>query len=302
MAQQGAPIVIKKKHGGHDHGHHGGAWKVAYADFVTAMMAFFLLLWLLNATSEEQRAGLANYFDPTFPISMNSGGGAGIMGGPDVFSPANRAGQSDTGVPPRNDIPVSASGAAEAPENAIRFDGDAPEGAVEPAGTGAEADGAAGEDGAGTGGAGPAETPLDVGALAEDGHVMVSTLPDGLLIELIDLVDEPLFESAGAQPTPILRNLATAVATSIADLPNSLQVIGHTDGVPFAPGSSYGNWELSADRANAARRLIIAAGVDPARITAVIGRGATDLAVPDPADPRNRRIAIKLLTAAESGR
>ncbi|MEM6489072.1 MAG: flagellar motor protein MotB [Pseudomonadota bacterium] len=301
------PIVIVKKKGGHgDHGHHGGAWKVAYADFVTAMMAFFLLLWLLNATSEDKLAGLADYFDPTIPITSVSGGGTGLLQGDERRAVAERAGMTQI-----------AGGARERQHEEGRDEADGKaEGDTDTAGEGegrgapAAAGETAGEADAVGGRAGDGTEAGDglVGEAADqiveridavgDSHLAVRVVADGLVIELVDLVDEPLFASGSATPEPVLGVLAGIVASAIADTVNPIAVIGHTDAAPFRGSGAYSNWELSADRANAARRLLIAAGLDGARFVAVEGRAATEPRTADPLAAENRRIAVKLLTTS----
>ncbi|MGF1551500.1 MAG: flagellar motor protein MotB [Paracoccaceae bacterium] len=278
MADNARPLIIKRAHGEHGHAHHGGAWKVAYADFVTAMMAFFLLLWLLNATTEEQRAGLADYFDPSVPISPVSGGGTGVLGGEVPFSRRALPGERVEGARP--EAREGDGGGAEA----VR------EGAVERAIAAAE-DEAARER---------AVEALEAAAAGLDdaeGHLSVRAAPDGLVIELVDLAGEPLFAPGSARATPLFRDLVAVVVRAIAPLPNAVEIIGHTDAAPFASASRT-NWELSAERAATARRLLVASGLAPERLRAVIGRAATEPIGPDPLAPGNRRVAVKLLALA----
>ena len=358
------PIIIKKKKVIVAGGHHGGAWKVAYADFVTAMMAFFLLMWLLNATSEKQRKGLADYFNPMLPISRTSAGGAGMLAGDTIFSEENSAGSAIEGVPPKpshNDQgpPLGDEAAA------LEFPPDAAPDAVS---GGAAASGEAGEDapagenqdealdfgegGLGAGGlsvgdinlagleaAGIDTSELDremlarerriragidaedaeilaaeqaeqarleaVGARvtqamheAEDGalerHFFLRITPDGLVIEIIDAEDQPLFASASAEPAPILTLLIDVLVPVLGEITNDIAVVGHTDSVRFG-GANYSNWELSADRANAARRLLTQRGLAEERISRVTGKAAVEPLVADPTAAQNRRIAITLL-------
>ena len=273
---RGVTIIKRRKTVGGD-GHHGGAWKVAYADFVTAMMAFFLLMWLLNATTEQQRKGLADYFDPRIPISRVSGGGSGMLTGDSVLSEAAKAQNG-----------VGASDSRPTVERQARGDtGTRPE------------DGA--EDGV-------AESFTDVenafrglsgeSDVADEAlrHVRTRLTDAGLVIELFAAAGRPLFELGSAAPTPRMSALLEMVGQVLAIAENRIAVGGHTDATPFASRGGYGNWELSSDRAHAARRALAATGLDPARFARVTGKGEAEPAFSeDPTDPRNRRIEITLL-------
>ena len=279
------PIIVKrvvKKEAEH---HHGGAWKVAYADFVTAMMAFFLLMWLLNATTEKQRKGLADYFDPSVPISPISAGGAGVMEGESMLVPGDKPGTQDQGLRPDTRLPRrdgvgedAAEGRAEAPVPEGRAGGPS---AAE---LGAEFERIAAEMRAAM-----AAAP---GRL--ENHFMLHVTPEGLVIEIVDARDAPLFPSGSAVPSARLEALIGVVAPVLARTPNAVKLVGHTDSRPFA-GAGSDNWALSAERANTARRLLRDAGMGAGRITEVSGRAATEPLVRDAAAAQNRRIAITLL-------
>ncbi|MGB6231480.1 MAG: flagellar motor protein MotB [Litorimonas sp.] len=254
-------IIIKRPKIVQGGGHHGGAWKVAYADFVTAMMAFFLLMWLLNATTEEQRRGLADYFNPSIPIAAVSGGGQGALEGT---------------------MPVESSGLSryEKPGEKSVSDGDLsklakmpPRDAIDEA----------------------LEAALGGEAAELSEHVSIRMSPEGLVIELTDRDKRPLFASGRADPSPTLRKLSAAVAQALESVENPLKIVGHTDSVAYASQTGYSNWELSSDRANTARRLMKEAGMPVDRVQEVSGRAATLPLVEDPLDPRNRRISITLL-------
>lgn len=272
-----APIVIKRKKVMGGDGHHGGAWKVAYADFVTAMMAFFLLMWLLNATTEQQRKGLADYFDPRIPISTVSGGGTGAFGGDSVFSEEVLAQDGLGGsmaTPMDNEQSQGDSGV-------VRVDDDQAEGVAQAL---TELDnlfrGLSGE------------SEYDDELLQ---HVRTRVSDEGLVIELFDADGRPLFDAGSSRPTPRMTELLEMVATVVGLVANDVAVEGHTDSTPFQ-GRGYGNWELSADRAQAARRALIEGGVAPDRFQRVTGRADREPALPDlPADARNRRVEIVLL-------
>ena len=313
------PIIIKRKKVVAGGGHHGGAWKVAYADFVTAMMAFFLLMWLLGATDEKMRKGLADYFNPTLTVNRTSSGGGGMLEGTALLVEQPLAGTTPEGVPPKpthDDDGPSLGEQTAAPD----IPPDAQPG--EYAAQGGEGDG---EGGGGEGGAAGRDAadldPDEAEALvaeraeqarleavgrqiaeamreAEDGdlerHFIVRVTPEGLVIEIIDADDQPLFASASAEPAPILLTLIDVLVPVLGETTNDIAVVGHTDAVPFG-GADYSNWELSADRANAARRLLAAHGLPEGRIARVTGKAAVEPLVADPTAPQNRRIAITLL-------
>ena len=265
------PVIIKKKKIVAGHAHHGGAWKVAYADFVTAMMAFFLLMWLLNATTEDQRKGLADYFNPSIPISRISGGGSGALNGSSVLSEQTLTQDG-----------VGASSHYTAPS--LRDDGsaDSEDAALE-----------AVEDGIKD-----VEKGLGDDDLAD--HISTRMTPDGLIVELADLDASPLFEIGSARPSPLLSTLLEAIAPVLATVENEIEVIGHTDARSFPGNAGYTNWNLSSDRAIASRELLIAHGLPASQFVAVIGKADTELLGVDPLASRNRRIAILLRTDALS--
>ncbi|MEM1313489.1 MAG: flagellar motor protein MotB [Pseudomonadota bacterium] len=276
MSQPNSVIIIKRKKTVVEEGHHGGAWKVAYADFVTAMMAFFLLMWLLNATTEEQRKGLADYFDPRIPISRISGGGTGAFGG-DTSSSQNEDSQSGLGAsdstPMDNERPRGESG--------VNEDGGAKDGT-------AESLTALDNMFRGVSGESDRADPLLQ-------HIRTRQSDEGLVIELFDVAGKPLFERGSDQPTDLMVRLMRMVADVTTLVTNELAVKGHTDGRPFTRGG-YGNWELSADRAHAVRRGLVTGGIAPDRMQRVTGRADRELAHPElPLDPRNRRVEITLL-------
>lgn len=264
-------VIIKRVKKVSGHGHHGGAWKVAYADFVTAMMAFFLLMWLLNATTEDQRKGIADYFNPSIPISQVSGGGADVLDGDSVFIENDLVRQGHGGrqtqpepTPQRADSKVDAEETAQAAELK-----------------------AVGED-------------LLKRALEEEGdilarHIQTRLTPDGLVIELVDVDGSPLFELGSSRPSPTMAKLLQVVAGAIGQVANNVAIVGHTDSLQYMAGRDYTNWELSTDRANTARRLMVSAGMRGKQIAQVSGKADTEPLTPDPLAPQNRRISITLL-------
>jgi chemotaxis protein MotB len=264
-------VIIRKKRGKKGGGgHHGGAWKVAYADFVTAMMAFFLLMWLLNATTEEQRKGLADYFNPSIPISRVSGGGPGALNGDSVFADEDLA---RDGAGATKSYSLDARSAAAAAERA-RLE------AIEQKIAEGKRNAASDE-------------------LAD--HIETRMTPDGLVIELVDGDGEPLFEVGSTQPSRLLDQLLEVVAPVIATAENDMAIVGHTDARPYAGRAGYSNWELSSERAHIARRLLTERGVPAAQIVSVIGKADRELLSEDPLAARNRRIAVVLLAFRPDG-
>ncbi|MEL7391766.1 MAG: flagellar motor protein MotB [Pseudomonadota bacterium] len=278
MAADGAsglqPIIIKKKKKVVGGGHHGGAWKVAYADFVTAMMAFFLLMWLLNATTEEQRKGIADYFNPTIPISRISGGGSDGLNGSSIFTEETYA-KMGTGA--------TRDATAGRPSTAKTSGSDL-------------------QDTENPSGAGEAELAEQLALAMQDeasalnDHIMVKMSPEGIVMELVDSEDVPLFQKGASEPTDLLITLVATVTTSFETFENSIKIVGHTDAHPFQGSGDFDNWDLSAARAIVARRLLINEGFPAERIQEVSGRADTDLLVEDdPFGAQNRRISITLL-------
>ncbi|MCB9983170.1 MAG: flagellar motor protein MotB [Rhodospirillales bacterium] len=274
------PIIVKKiKKGG---GHHGGAWKVAYADFVTAMMAFFLLLWLLNVTTEEQKNAISNYFDPTHPkVSDFTSGAGGVMGGLSVApegamvstqQPISSTTPSGTAV---NNKSAKKDNLEDAKEK-LRKD---EESRMKQARK--EIEQAINDD-------------PELKELKD--QLLVDMTPEGLRIQVIDKEGKPMFASGSARMFDKTRKLLEKVGSVIKKQPNEISVRGHTDSVGYAPGAAYTNWELSADRANSSRRVLLDSGFPPERINNVVGKADTEhLFKDDPTNASNRRISIILL-------
>jgi chemotaxis protein MotB len=279
-------IVIVKKiiDGGHA-GHHGGAWKVAYADFVTAMMAFFLLLWLLGATTEKQRKGIADYFAPTLLDKKVLGlGGTGVLGGESILS-NNKLGPKAAAAPIASiGIPMNQSGGQKS----------------------------------GTGEKGSLRNPvamqLDKQAfqaiknelekqikgsarLAKlASHVRFVPTQDGLRIDLVDDADYSMFSLGTTALDPRASELIGMIAATVAGTPNTIMIRGHTDAVPYGDPRAMNNWLLSSGRAEATRRRLALGGVPEARFERIEGVADREPIVADsPSDPRNRRVAITLL-------
>ncbi len=269
-----APIIIKKKRVSGGDGHHGGAWKVAYADFVTAMMAFFMLMWLLNATTEKQRKGLADYFSPTIPVNPVSGGGDGAFGGDNMFS--------------EKTMVMDGSGASNRrPTDAKQARGS----------TGVDAKG---------GGKGAFEdfSSLEAQLLGRTGESMVSdkmlkhivtrVTDKGLVVELFDTEDQPLFEQGTDEPTPMMRALVLLVARSSDIVTNAMSVEGHVRASPVVLAKNP-VWSVSTARAQIVRQMLQDKGVPAPRLDRVTGHADRELAVKNPMAVRNNRIEVIFL-------
>ena len=298
MADNEASIIIIKKIKKGGHGHHGGAWKVAYADFVTAMMAFFLLLWLLNATTDDQKAGIADYFTPA-TVSKSKSGAGGLLGGQSVSAPG--AMQSRTSAPSVSSTLTPTSGAS---------------------------DGKADEDAGSTGNEDmtkltdeelnealaereeemfeKAEQELrqaiqDVPELKEmEKNLIIDQTPEGLRIQIVDQEGKPMFALGSAKMLEHTTQLLAKIAQVVGALPNKVSISGHTDSTPYrGKAAGHGNWELSTGRALSSRRGLVDGGFDLKRIAKVVGKADTEPLLPDdPKSERNRRISIVLLREA----
>ncbi|HTK34073.1 MAG TPA: flagellar motor protein MotB [Caulobacteraceae bacterium] len=289
MAYGDQPVIIKKiKKGGHG-GHHGGAWKVAYADFVTAMMAFFLLMWLINTTSPEQKRGIADYFAPA-SVSESTSGSGGILAGTAL---------GDQGVKSDGSQAVVAQLAPEAPKDAeeagkAKKTGDAG-GASAAADAAAKAAARKEADDFQSAAQSLRQAMQDMPELAElSKQVLVDQTPEGLRIQLVDQEGRSMFEPGSAKPNERARLLLRAVAKVVNQLHNRITVAGHTSASLGKGGAD--DWALSAARANASRGVLQEAGVEADRVYQVSGKANSDpLFADDPTLPGNRRIAIVLL-------
>jgi len=291
MASGERPIIIKKIKKG-AHGHHGGAWKVAYADFVTAMMAFFLLMWLINTTSPEQKRGVADYFAPA-SVSETTSGAGGILGGTALGKEGSKsAGSSDV----IEEL---------APSSRNPNDGDAKEGGKAQSASEMAAEAAAEaeqkrEDAAFASAAQSLRQALqDMPELAElSKNIIIEQTPEGLRIQLVDQEGRSMFNQGAVQPNERAKLLLRAISKIVNQLPNRISLYGHTS------ASSNGarpetDWQLSAGRADASRKVLQGAGVDADRVYQVSGKATSEPLYPDdPTLPGNRRIAIVLLREA----
>jgi len=359
--QAARQIIVR--HGGHgDHRrHHGGTWKIAYADFVTAMMAFFLLLWLVNATTEQQRTGIAEYFNPTNSLSRSFSGAGQPFGGRTLDSQATLTSDSTAAVRNARRPPQTFDADPEEPlqlrtgptERAndqpdLDANGGPPSGSLSgpQAGTGQLA-AAALQDAANQRASAPASTRLaQQGPVADlrfrgvegtirpqqdlaadqriaaervalreaaqeirsaidadpqlrslAAQMLVEEVPEGLRIQMIDGEGQALFATGVAAPNERGRALLLRAASVIARLSHPVEIAGHTDAAPFRIGAdTRSNWELSVERANAARRLMVEAGVAERRVRAVTGRADQELLRPSqPLHPSNRRVSVLIV-------
>jgi chemotaxis protein MotB len=228
------PIIILKKKGGHG-GHHGGAWKVAYADFVTAMMALFIVLWLLNSSKQVQEAVGGYFKDPT--------GTSKKVG-------SNMAGTGENFILTRDNMPKLKEQLQSAMKQMVDFE-------------------------------------------KLKSHIEMTVTTEGLRIELSESASGTFFDSGSAKLNADGSEMLVTLAQELGNLPNKLSIEGHTDSQPYAPTATYGNWELSSDRANAARRVMQAHGIKADQVTQVRGFADQRLRKPeDPLDPSNRRISL----------
>ncbi|MBL8552681.1 MAG: OmpA family protein [Phenylobacterium sp.] len=286
------PILIKKIKKGGGHGHHGGAWKVAYADFVTAMMAFFLLMWLINTTSPEQKRGIADYFAPA-SVSETTSGAGGILGGSALGSDGSKSAGS-------SDVIEELAPSSRNPNDGDAKDGAKPMTAEEAAAAQAQAAAAKQEEAAFASAAQSLRQAMQsMPELAElSKNIIIDETPEGLRIQLVDQEGRSMFNQGTAAPNDRAKLLLRAVSKVINQLPNRISVYGHTSA--SANGAKpESDWSLSSARADASRKVLQGAGVDADRVYQVSGKAGSEPLYPDdPTLPGNRRIAIVLLREA----
>jgi chemotaxis protein MotB len=266
------PIIVKRvKKGGH--AAHGGAWKIAYADFVTAMMAFFLLMWLLGSTTEGDKKGIADYFASPLKVALAGGAGSGDAshvvkgGGEDLTRSGGQVKRGDVEAPPKT-INLAALKAEQRRAEVAR---------LQEIKNTIEQKIAASER-----------------LKAMSSQLRLDMTRDGLRIQIVDEQNRPMFASGSAAVQPYMRELLQAIGAILTEVPNLLTLEGHTDALPFSSGElGYSNWELSADRANASRRELMAGGLAENRVLRVQGLASSQpFDRKDPASPANRRISI----------
>ena len=271
------PIIIKRvKKGGH--AAHGGAWKIAYADFVTAMMAFFLLMWLLGSTAKGELQGISDYFSSPLKVAMAGGDGSGNSssvipgGGNDLSKVHGQVRRSDTDSEKARRQSIDTARAERAKQDAERIK----------------------------------TVQAKIDALITENprlneyksQIRIDVTPDGLQIQIVDDQNRPMFDSGSAMVKPYMRDILREIGAALNGVENRVSLAGHTDAVPYSNSDrGYSNWELSSDRANATRRELVAAGMPDAKLGRVVGLAASDLLEPDnPRSAANRRITITVLT------
>lgn len=286
------PIVIKKVKKVSGGGHHGGAWKVAYADFVTAMMAFFLLMWLINTTSPDQKRGIADYFAPA-SVSKSRQGSDGMLGGTSFQDEGARSGGTNRPMPEskqtaskRRTSTKNTGSTQDEKQKSKEISQSAMSKAI------AMREQAEFER---------AEQSLrqamqdmpDLAALSK--HLVIDQTPEGMRIQIVDQEGRAMFAAASAKPLPRAEKLLATVSDILGKLPNRVTISGHTGDLPTGI-EGYSNWELSSERANTARRILEQSGLNPERIFQVSGKAGSEPLYPDDPDlPGNRRISIVLL-------
>ncbi len=274
MAEQ--PIVFKKIKKKAKHGHHGGAWKIAYADFVTAMMAFFLLMWLLASTDEATRKGVAEYFQDPFGIKIDpSGEGMANRGG------LIQGGGSDLQSKDSGDVHLGQDTSVQvSPEDIEKLAEEGERMRLEELRERIKA-----------------KLDADSRLTEYRDQIKLESTPDGLKIQIVDVKNRPMFKLASSNIEDYAKMILRDLAPVINELPNKVTINGHTDALPFPNNSiGYSNWELSADRANVARHELTLGGLAEDKVLRIVGLASSIPYVLDnPNDPMNRRISIVVM-------
>lgn len=288
MEKGAQPIIIKKKKG-HGHGAHGGSWKVAFADFMTAMMAFFLLMWVLETTTEEQKRAISGYFnDPGGALIGPGGSSPGVVNLETPHKEPNPpAPKTELSTGPEGDI-AGGTGTSEDADDTGELSAEAMRKKLEQA----EAEQLEqikqqleGE-----------LNKLDSVLHQLKDQILIDFTALGLRIQIVDKEQRPMFDVGSARLKPYSAEVLQSLAPILDKAPNKISVTGHTDATPYGASAAYTNWELSADRANAARRALQEGQYPETKIATVQGMGSASPLLPDDAaDPINRRIAIILL-------
>jgi chemotaxis protein MotB len=272
MADEGMrPIIVKRiKKGGH--GHHGGAWKIAYADFVTAMMAFFLLMWLLGSTTKGDLNGISEYFKTPLKVAMQGGSGSGDSssviagGGKDLTRKEGQVKMADDPTTKKSYNLTAAKAEMERQEN-LRLQQLKEK----------------------------IEEKIENNPMLKKykDQLLLDFTSEGLRIQIVDELNRPMFALASSSLQPYTKDILHEIGVVLNDVPNRIGLSGHTDSTPYFTDAGYSNWELSADRANASRRALITGGMQENKIMRVVGLGsAVHLDRQDPFNPINRRISI----------
>lgn len=280
----GAVIIKRIKKSGHG-GHHGGAWKVAYADFVTAMMAFFLLMWLINTTTPEQKRGIADYFAPQ-SIAQTVSGSGGVLGGKVMGEESAHAGGAQSVMqrqsPPSPASPVKSLADGQAQGSASQSNNDSISHSAQDGDFAHAAEAIR-------------QSVQNNPDLANLSHQMIlEQTPEGLRIQLVDQDGRPMFQPGTAEPMPYTKKLLAAIGAIVDALPNRISISGHT-----AKGDGDSEWQLSSARADQARGLLQGGGLTSDRIYEVAGKAGSEPLLPeDPGASANRRLSIVLLREA----
>ena len=262
------PIIITRKRKKHKHAHHGGTWKIAYADFMTAMMAFFLVMWLLSQSTDMERELIADYFRMPLNVALSQGNKNSLSdsvipgGGDDLIKQQGEVSKGKLDDFKKQRMHQSLKQAKAKLQQMIETD--------------------------------PRLNNFK-------SNLLLTLTNDGLLIQITDSENRPMFKVGSERPESYMNGILQALVPLLNELPNKLSLTGHTDALPYTGGDGgYGNWELSSGRANAARRMLVMAGLSDERFLRVIGTGSRmlldDIA---PTDPRNRRISILVLSATK---
>ncbi|NHZ78244.1 flagellar motor protein MotB [Massilia sp. CCM 8695] len=272
MSDEGLrPIIVKriKKTAG---GHHGGAWKIAYADFVTAMMAFFLLMWLLGSTSKGDLNGISDFFQTPLKVALAGGSGSGdsssiVQGGGQDLSRRNGQVKRGSNDPGKKTVDLKTAKAILEAAEADRLKTLKAK----------------------------LEATIDANPLLKKykNQLLLDITSEGLRIQIVDELNRPMFNLAKAELQPYTRDILHVIGIVLNDVPNRIGLSGHTDSTPYMSDTGYSNWELSADRANASRRELVIGGMSDAKILRVVGlAAAAPLDRQDPFSAMNRRISI----------
>ena len=272
MADEGLRPIIVKRIKKTAAGHHGGAWKIAYADFVTAMMAFFLLMWLLGSTSKGDLNGIAEFFQTPLKVAMSGGSGSGdsssvITGGGEDLTRRNGQVKKGDTEPMKKTYDLKAARALLEAEEAGRLK--ALKARI--------------------------EATIEANPLLKkyQKQLLLDITSEGLRIQIVDEQNRAMFALASARLQPYTAEILHVIGAVLNEVPNRIGLSGHTDSTPYMSDTGYTNWELSADRANASRRELVIGGMSDAKILRVVGlAAATHLDRKDPFNPINRRISI----------
>lgn len=261
--KDGSPVIIVRRRKKHKHAHHGGTWKIAYADFITAMMAFFLVMWLLSQSTAQQREMIADYFRTPLKTTLAQG---------------NKASLSDSVIPGGGDDLIKQQGEVfKSRLDALKRQMESLKRAKQKL---------------------QQMIATDPRLNNFQSNLLLTLTQDGLLIQITDSQQRPMFKLGSEQPEPYMLGILEALVPLLNELPNAISLTGHTDSLPYAGGvSGYSNWELSAGRSNATRRVLTHGGLADERFLRVIGTASRmPLEESTADDPRNRRISILVLS------